>query len=400
MSRPVGSSCTGFRTSHLLSSAHSVAGPHPSCVFRSQSKLRERARHPLHSRRALRISSLDAAQGFDFESRTAQNLEEASTMFVGILGFGTFGQFLAARLVKAGHRVIATSRRDYTREAAAMGVEFFADVDDFCEEHPEVVILSTAILSLEKVLAALPVQRLKRSTLFVDVLSVKEFPKQAMLRMLPADADILCTHPMFGPDSGQGSWSGLNFMYEVARLVPGDAARQQRMQNFIRFFAREGCTMVELGCEEHDRQAASTQFITHTVGRMLGEMKLEPTPIDTRGFQSLLSLVGNTNNDSFDLYYGLFMYNPNATQELERLEHAFDSVKRQLFRRLHAKLRDQLFPSPSAPRPEGTFLEAPAAPPAAPALEPGIGVLPRGSQREAELVSSRSRKRASLENGS
>lgn len=72
-------------------------------------------------------------------------------MFVGILGFGTFGQFLAARLVKAGHRVIATSRRDYTREAAAMGVEFFADVDDFCEEHPEVVILSTAILSLEKV---------------------------------------------------------------------------------------------------------------------------------------------------------------------------------------------------------------------------------------------------------
>lgn len=85
-----------------------------------------------------------------------------------------------------------------------------------------------------KVLAALPVQRLKRSTLFVDVLSVKEFPKQAMLRMLPADADILCTHPMFGPDSGQGSWSGLNFMYEVARLVPGDAARQQRMQNFIR----------------------------------------------------------------------------------------------------------------------------------------------------------------------
>lgn len=40
------------------------------------------------------------------------------------------------------------------------------------------------------------------------------------------------------------------------------------------FFAREGCTMVELGCEEHDRQAASTQFITHTVGRMLGEMKV------------------------------------------------------------------------------------------------------------------------------
>jgi hypothetical protein len=34
----------------------------------------------------------------------------------------------------------------------------------------------------------------------------------------------------------------------------------------------------------------------------------------------------------------------NATQMLEELERAFDSVKRQLFERLHDKLRDQLFP--------------------------------------------------------
>jgi len=67
--------------------------------------------------------------------------------------------------------------------------------------------------------------------------------------------------------------------------------------------------MVEMSCEEHDRIAASTQFITHTVGRILGSMQLGPTPIDTRGFESLLNLVDNTTNDSFDLYYGLFMYN-------------------------------------------------------------------------------------------
>jgi hypothetical protein len=31
---------------------------------------------------------------------------------------------------------------------------------------------------------------------------------------------------------------------------------------------------VEITCEEHDRQAASTQFVTHTVGRMLGAMEV------------------------------------------------------------------------------------------------------------------------------
>ena len=36
---------------------------------------------------------------------------------------------------------------------------------------------------------------------------------------------------------------------------------------------------------------------------------LQPSSIDTRGFKSLLDLVDNTTHDSFDLYYGLFMYN-------------------------------------------------------------------------------------------
>ncbi len=45
------------------------------------------------------------------------------------------------------------------------------------------------------------------------------------------------------------------------------------------------------------------------VGRMLGAMQLKSTPINTRGFESLLNLVDNTTNDSFDLFYGLFVYN-------------------------------------------------------------------------------------------
>jgi arogenate dehydrogenase (NADP+) len=76
----------------------------------------------------------------------------------------------------ASRRVLATSRRPYYEEAAAIGATFYEDVDDFCEEHPDVVILASSILSTEAVLASLPVQRLKRSTLFVDVLSVKVRP--------------------------------------------------------------------------------------------------------------------------------------------------------------------------------------------------------------------------------
>ena len=109
--------------------------------------------------------------------------------------------------------------------------------------------------------------------------------------------------------------------------------------------------MVEMSCEEHDIQAASSQFITHTVGRMLGTMELTETTINTTGYESLLSLVNNTSNDSFDLYYGLFMYNKNATAELSRLELAFSQVKAQLFDRLHTLIRDDIFED--APRATG-----------------------------------------------
>lgn len=289
-----------------------------------------------------KIYALDAAMPFDYEARAKQNLAAKSTLTVGIVGFGTFGQFLAKRLVAAGHTVLATSRSpSYDEIASSMGVKYFQDADDFCECHPDVVILATSILSLEKVLANLPVQRLKRSTLIVDVLSVKEFPKQLLLSKLPPEFDIVCTHPMFGPDSGKGSWNGLNFMYEKVR-VGESAKRQHRCQAFLDFFANEGCKMVEMTCENHDLDAASTQFITHTVGRMLGAMGCTRTPIDTKGYRSLLSLVENTANDSFELYYGLFLYNPNATEQLEKLEQAFDSVKRQLFTQLHGKLREEM----------------------------------------------------------
>lgn len=66
------------------------------------------------------------------------------------------------------------------------------------------------------------------------------------------------------------------------------------------------------------------------------------TPINTKGYEALLNIKSNTEKDSFDLYYGLFLYNQNATEELQRLEAAFADVKRELFGRLHDLVREDL----------------------------------------------------------
>ncbi|XP_028807290.1 arogenate dehydrogenase 1, chloroplastic [Neltuma alba] len=293
-------------------------------------------------RQSLCIRSIDAAQLYDYESKLAVEFQNAQKLKIAIIGFGNFGQFLAKTLRRQGHNVLAHSRSDYSDVARKLGVSFFPDPNDLCEEHPEIILLCTSIISTEQVVLSLPLQRLKRSTLVVDVLSVKEFPKNVLLEALPSDFDIICTHPMFGPESAGHGWSGLTFMYDIVRIGDEDS-RIARCEKFLNIFSREGCRMVEMTCADHDRYAAESQFITHTVGRVLDMLMLGSTPINTKGYESLLELVVNTSGDSFDLYYGLFMFNKNSLEMLERLDLAFDALRKQLIGRLHDVVRNQLF---------------------------------------------------------
>ena len=51
--------------------------------------------------------ALDAAMPFDYEHKATHALKKQRSLTIAILGFGTFGQFLAKRLIAAGHQVNA-----------------------------------------------------------------------------------------------------------------------------------------------------------------------------------------------------------------------------------------------------------------------------------------------------
>ncbi|XP_050232823.1 arogenate dehydrogenase 2, chloroplastic [Mercurialis annua] len=332
------------------------------------------ATHPTHLRRPppLRIRAIDAAQPYDYETHLKSQHLKSQSLKIAIIGFGNFGQFLAKTLSRQGHTLLAYSRTNYTDAAKQLNTRLFTNPHDLCENHPDVVILCTSILSTESVLKTFPFQRLKRNTLFVDVLSVKEFAKNILLKYLPVEFDILCTHPMFGPESAKLSWVGLPFVFDKVRIGDSDD-RVSRCAKFLDIFAREGCRMVEMSCAEHDRYAAGSQFVTHTMGRVLERFGLESSPINTKGYETLLDLVENTASDSFELYYGLFMYNQNAMEQLERLDMAFEGIKKELFGKLHQVYRRQLFGSSEGfeDRPKIQKLLHNGAPP----VEPPTGIV-------------------------
>ncbi|RYR04359.1 hypothetical protein Ahy_B06g084063 isoform B [Arachis hypogaea] len=172
--------------------------------------------------RPLRVCAIGATQLFDYESKLAKEFTISSA---------SRSQFSASA----------------TSTTKNLGVSFFQNPDDLYEEHPEVILLCSSIISTERVLITLPLQRLKRSTLFVDVLSVKEFPKKLLLEIFPSYFNVLCTHPMFGPKSAPDGWTGLPFVFKKVRIFD-EEHRISRCEKFLNAFAKEDCRMVEMSC--------------------------------------------------------------------------------------------------------------------------------------------------------
>lgn len=65
---------------------------------------------------------------------------------------------------------------------------------------------------------------------------------------------------------------------------------------------------------------------------MLDEAHAHDTMINTSGFQSLLGVMDSSTKDSFDLFYGLYRYNPVARLELHKLEKGLVHIRELLER--------------------------------------------------------------------
>lgn len=106
--------------------------------------------------------------------------------------------------------------------------------------------------------------------------------------------------------------------------------------------------MVSITCQEHDRIASASQFITHLTARVLSTLDLKESDIDTKGsvfmldqvlilggFKTLLALVESANNDSFDLFFALYKHNEFSSEQLRLMESALNKVKEQLLEKAH-----------------------------------------------------------------
>lgn len=239
---------------------------------------------------------------------------------IGIIGFGDFGQFMAKHLLPHAE-IFAANRSDRSAEAKALGAVYVTHEEAAAQP---VVILSTPVQNMEDTLRRIA-PHVQPGSLVVDVASVKMKPVELMKRYLPESVEILATHPMFGPQSGKDGIKGLKCVVCDVRC-----ARYERVCHFLR--EKLELAVIEMTPEEHDRQMAGVQGLTHWIARAVRALDIPPTELATPAYKHFLAIEEMLRRDSMALFYTIERENPFAEplrqrflQELQTLEDKIQS---------------------------------------------------------------------------
>jgi len=247
--------------------------------------------------------------------------EETRQLSIGFVGYGSFARYLSEKM-SSQHKLRCTDTLDKSKEAEENNVEYFPsfEMSSFLQGL-DVVIIAVPMTELEETMESLPLEKL-RNKLVVEVCPLNVHPRTVLSRVLPPDADILCTNPMFGPSL---PLDGVPFVYEKVRIRDS-----RRADSFLSTFERARCQMVEMAAEDHDAYVADAEFVTHLTGRLLDRNLLPASPVSSREYAALCDVADMTTDDSFDMFYGMFKYNARAKELLNTMRDNLASVERKL----------------------------------------------------------------------
>jgi len=232
---------------------------------------------------------------------------------LGLIGFGAFGR-LTARHLSSWFDILA-------HDPAATDGEGVANLTDLATAAAcPTVVLAVPVEALEATLIAIA-PYLRPDALVIDVGSVKVKPAQAMNALLPPGVRIVGTHPLFGPQSGKDGISGLR----IAVCEVRGARDARRVAAFCR--RALGLKVFQVSPEDHDREAATVQGLTHLIARVLMAMEPLPTRMTTASFDRLMQAVDMVRHDSPAIFRAIERDNPFAAEVRERFFALADQAR-------------------------------------------------------------------------
>lgn len=234
---------------------------------------------------------------------------------VSVYGYGRFGK-LWADILAHDFKVKVYSRRGLKVEEVSEGIEITNKEDIY---NCDVMFFCVSISAMEELLINSK-SMFKKDTVYFDTCSVKVEPVKWMKTHLPAESKIIATHPMFGPDSYYSTPEKLPMVMCNIRTEHNDFIY------WTSYFNSKKIHIEVMTPEEHDEMVAYSQGITHYIGRVLADLKLKPSKIDTLGYRKLLEIIEQTCNDNWQLFVDLQKFNPYTKKMREDLHESIEKI--------------------------------------------------------------------------
>ncbi|MBS7543945.1 prephenate dehydrogenase [Ancylobacter oerskovii] len=229
---------------------------------------------------------------------------------IGLFGFGAFARLVAKALAPYLPLVVHDPSGPARSAARQMGLPT-ASLEEAA--RCDILILAVPLSALGTCLAELS-GHLRPGQIVIDVCSVKQEPARLMQALLPPGVDLLATHPMFGPQSAGDDVAGHRIV-----LCPLRGRQWRRVAAFLR--RKLGLEIIVTSPEEHDRQAAMSQGLTHMLARAFESFGAVPT-IRTPSFDLLMRALSMVRGDSPEVYDAIIGGNPHVGPMRDRLVDA------------------------------------------------------------------------------
>lgn len=226
---------------------------------------------------------------------------------LALIGFGAFASLAARHL--GPHCQLLACDPDPGAQAAAQAAKIPLIPPQ--EIHrADIVLLCVPVPQLGQTLSALA-PHLRPGQLVADVASVKSAPAALMQALLPPGVDILGTHPMFGPQSAATDTMGLQIV-----LCPQRGTAWRRIAAFLRHQLQ--LQVIITTPDQHDRDAAFTQGLTHLLARALRDLG-PPPRLRTKSFQLMEQAFAMVRDDAPEVYEAVTRGNPHVAPLQARL---------------------------------------------------------------------------------
>jgi prephenate dehydrogenase len=238
---------------------------------------------------------------------------------LGLFGLGAFGRLIVRHLSPYFDIYACDPSPDakaYARRhnISLVGLEEAAQCN--------IVVLATPIRTLRDLACAIA-PHVKPHSLIVDVGSVKIKPAAWLREALPPSVSILCTHPLFGPQSARKGIHDLEIV-----LCP---VRVRHLATLQRFFAQVLDLKVSVTTPEaHDKALAAVQGLTHLIAKVMTGLEPLPTEHTTRSYDLLLQGIALVSGDSDELFLSIERDNPFASGVRKRFFKEIDTLRGRL----------------------------------------------------------------------